>query len=433
MSAPDRSPRDGVFAPLATATVVIGVLVAGFAAWSWMAPVSSAVIAEGRFKVEGDVKTVQHLEGGIVSELLVTDGDRVRAGDTLIELDATDARATLAAFVAERDTLLARKVRLEAELAASARPDFASLEAMNRPSADAAIISQSTLFEARRKERAAEEEMLAGTLSRLSTRLEAQQAELGAIEAQQRLVQEDTDAARSLAKTGLVTRVNLNARERELASLTGGREALTAGIAETQASQVEARLTHAQSQTRFISAVSKDLSEVVAALAGITPRIDAEEQRIARARVTAPLDGIVVRLKLATIGGVVAPGEPIMDIVPAGGALIAEARLQPAARERLRVGMPVKLRLPGVRSRKEPGLDGTIDLISAELTDDPDKTGHEDEPTYAVKIALADIPEGVHLEPGMPVTSVIAMDARTALDYLLSPMTDAMARSMREN
>lgn len=433
MTSSPKIPNDGVFRPLVTAAILFAIIAIGFAAWLSMAPVSSAVIAQGRFKIEGDVKTIQHLEGGIIAEILVMDGDRVQAGETLLQLDATDAQAILASFFAQRDTLLAQKIRLEVELVDGNVPDFHVLATMHRTSADAAIVSQSTLFKARSKERHAEGDMLDGTLLRLTTRLDAQKAQLDAIKAQRQLVQEDTDSARSLLKSGLLSRVNLNARERELASLTGQGAALTAGISETEASKVEAQLAFTQRQTRFVSAVSKELAEVVAELAGLTPRINAEQQRIARAKVTAPVDGVVVDFRRATIGGVIAPGEPIMDIVPADGALIAETRLAPSARERLRVGMPVELRLPGVRARKERGLDGEIKLISAELTDDPNSVAGADNPTYAIKITLAEIPEGIHLEPGMPVTSVIATDARTALDYLLSPLTDAMARSMRED
>ncbi len=427
-----KRPRDGVGRPLMTALALIGLTVAGFGVWFWTAPVSGAVIAEGRFKVDGSVKTVQHLEGGIVTELLVRDGDHVAAGDVLLRLDVTDALAIHASLLADRDALLARRARLEAELHGANAPDFRALTDGDRPVSGAAVASQKTLFEARREERLARSEMLEGTLRRLDIRHDAQLAELDSLKAQLRLATEDTDAARQLADSGLVTRLNLNGRERELASLTGAVASVTAGIAETEAARNEARLDHARQQTQYISAISKELAEVSAGLAELEPRIGAEAERIRRAEVTAPMAGTVVDLKLATIGGVLAPGEPVLDIVPSDGTLVAEARLAPAARERMRVGMPVELRLPGVRSRKERGLDGEITLISAEITEDPDGTGKGDEPSYEVRIALHDIPEDIHIEPGMPVTSVIATDARTALDYLISPLTDAIARSMRE-
>ena len=425
--------RDGIARPLFRALVVLGFVAGGAAGWIALAPISGAVIAEGRFKVDGDVKTIQHLDGGVVAEIAVRDGDRVQQGDLLLKLDATDAEAALGALEAERDSLVARQIRLEAERDDLAEPDFVSLGDRERASLASAIANQAVLFTARRAELAAQTEVLDGTINRLSARLAAQRAELRSVEAQLVLAEDDAETARNLEKSRMVTRRELNNRERELASLTGSRDALQAAIAETDAAQTEARLSHARSRTQYLSAVSSELSEVVAELAGIDPQIAAERQRIARTRVTAPVSGVVFGLTLATIGGVVGAGEPILEILPADSTLVAEARLQPDARERLRVGMPVELRLPGVRSRQESGFPGRIELISAELTADPEATSDDRAPTYAVRIAFAGVPENLHLEPGMPVTSVIPTDARTAFDYLVSPLSDAMARSMRED
>ena len=427
------TPRDGIARPLFRALVVLGLVAGGVAGWIALAPISGAVIAEGRFKVDGDVKTVQHLDGGVVAEIAVRDGDRVQQGDLLLKLDATDAEAALGALEAERDSLVARQLRLEAERDDLAEPDFASLGDRTSDSLRSAIANQAVLFTARQAELAAQTEVLDGTINRLSARLAAQRAELRSVEAQLVLAEDDAETARNLEKSQMVTRRELNNRERELASLSGSRDALHAAIAETEAAQTEARLSHARSRTQYLSAVSSELSEVVAELAGIDPQIAAERQRIARTRVTAPVSGVVFGLTFGTIGGVVGAGEPILEILPADGTLVAEARLQPDARERLRVGMPVELRLPGVRSRQENGFPGRIELISAELTADPEARGEGQEPTYAVRIALAEVPENLHLEPGMPVTSVIPTDARTAFDYLISPLSDAMARSMRED
>lgn len=425
--------KDGVARPLVGAALVIAAVVFGFAAWAAFAPVSGAVIAEGRFKVDGEVKKVQHLEGGIVDGILVRNGDRVRKGDVLLTLDATDAEAALAALTAERDSLTARQARLEAERDDRSTPDFDALPGAAQPGLQSAIRNQAVLFKARRAELDARVGIMEGSVARLAARLNAQEAELQSLTQQIGLVTESADSARSLAASGVLAKKDLNARERELVALTGSRNALLAGIVETEAAQSEARLAHARARTEHLSAVSTELSEVVARLASIAPRITAETRRMARARITAPVDGVVFGLALATVGGVVGPGEPILEIVPEGGTLVAEARLAPSARERLREGMAVELRLPGVRSRPDSKLPGRIDLISAELTEDPADTGGGDKgPTYAVRIALAGLPKGVKLEPGMPVTSVIPTEERTAFEYLVSPLSDAMTRSMRE-
>ncbi|MBB97447.1 MAG: hypothetical protein CML68_22960 [Rhodobacteraceae bacterium] len=426
-----RPVSDSISPTLFRAFLILGLVGAGAAAWLSFAPISGAVIAEGRFKVDGDVKTVQHLEGGIVTDLLVRDGDRVRRGDPLLKLDASETQATLAALVAERDALLARQVRLEAERDGLAAPAFETLGGADRATLASAVQSQLVLFEARQSELDAQMELTEGTIARLAARLSVHRAELASIEAQLPLAEQNAQNARALSERGNITQRDLNAREREYLSLTGGRDSLLASIAETEASQAEARLTHGRARTEYLSAVATELSEVVAALAEITPRIDAERRRLDRALITAPVDGVVFGLQLATVGGVIAPGAEILELVPASSDLVVEARLAPAAREQVREGMPVQLRLPGIRSRQDAPLEGRIDLISAELTQDMSDTD-QDERTYAVQIALADLPADLSLEPGMPVTSVIATRNRTALNYLVSPLSDAMARSMRE-
>ena len=147
--------RDGIARPLFRALVVLGFVAGGAAGWIALAPISGAVIAEGRFKVDGDVKTVQHLDGGVVAEIAVRDGDRVQQGDLLLKLDATDAEAALGALEAERDSLVARQIRLEAERDDLAEPDFGSLGDRERASLASAIANQAVLFTARRAELAA--------------------------------------------------------------------------------------------------------------------------------------------------------------------------------------------------------------------------------------------------------------------------------------
>ncbi|WP_138464495.1 HlyD family type I secretion periplasmic adaptor subunit [Poseidonocella sp. HB161398] len=426
-----QSHEDGIARPLVRAAAVIGLAAAGAGLWLAQAPVSGAVVAEGRFKVDGEVKAVQHLEGGIVREIRVRNGDRVAAGDVLVRLDASESEAALAALSAERDSLRARQIRLEAERDGRV-PSFPEAAAPAQPWLASAARSQAALFEARRAELAARDEMLAGRIARLSARLAAQEAEQASVRAQHALAEESAVSARSLADRGIVARRDLDARERDRLMLAGARDALAAGIAETRAAQAEARLDHARARSEYLSAVSRELSEVVAALAALEPRIAAEGERIARSRITAPVDGRINNLGLATLGGVTAPGETMLEIVPAESRLFVEARFPPAARARLREGMAAELRLPGVRSRTEAPLAGRVELISAELSAGAPEVAGDGTRAYTMRIALAAAAPDRQLEPGMPVTAVVATGGRTALQYLVSPLSDAMARSMRE-
>ena len=418
--------QDGIGRPLAAAGLLFGLCLGGLGLWSLQAPVASAVLAQGQIAVEGASKTVQHLEGGIVAEILVADGEAVRAGQPLLRLDVTQTRAELAALTSEHEALSAQAARLQAELAGRA-PDFAALGS-DSPTVAAAVAGQQALYEARAQEQAAEREMLEGTLRRLEARRGAIGAELGSVEAQLALTLEDAAANRTLAERGVTTKASLRDIERTLAGLRGSEAALTAQLAEAGAAEAEARLDRAGADTRRVSATSEELAKVVARIAEIRPALAALEDRLARARVAAPVAGTVVGMSVATIGGVIAPGEPLMRIVPDSAVLVAESRVRPADRERLAKGMRSEVRLPGVEAHGEASLFGAVSDISAERVAG---ASAEQEDHYLMTVTL-DRPSAATLAPGMPVTVVVPTAPRSVVDYILSPIRDAIARSMRE-
>ena len=416
--------RDGIGRPILAVALVSGACLAGLAGWSVQAPVASAVLAEGRVAVEGSSKTVQHLEGGLVGEILVSDGDVVRPGQPLLRLDVTDARAALGALASEQAALAARALRLEAELR-SARPDFSGMAGGAVQAA--AVEREAAIFEARLRERDAEAALLEGTLQRLGARRAAIAAELVGAEAQASLVAEDAVASRQLAERGVTTRVALREVERVLAGLRGAETALSAQLAEAEAALGEARLDRAGAETRRVSAISEEQAKVAARLAQIAPEIAALEARLSRFEIVAPVAGTVVDLSVATIGGVVAPGAPLLRIVPADAILVTEARVRPADRERLAPGMVAEVRLPGTEQRGESSIAGVVTGISADRV----AGGEEGEDHYRLTVAL-DAPAAGSLAPGLPVTVVVPTMPRSVIAYLLSPLRDAIARSMRE-
>ena len=416
--------RDGIGRPILAVALVSGACLAGLAGWSVQAPVASAVLAEGRVAVEGSSKTVQHLEGGLVGEILVSDGDVVRPGQPLLRLDVTDARAALGALASEQAALAARALRLGAALR-SARPDFSGMA--DGAVQAAAVEREAAIFEARLRERDAEAALREGTLQRLGARRAAIAAELVGAEAQASLVAEDAVASRQLAERGVTTRVALREVERVLAGLRGAETALSAQLAEAEAALGEARLDRAGAETRRVSAISEEQAKVAARLAQIAPEIAALEARLSRFEIVAPVAGTVVDLSVATIGGVVAPGAPLLRIVPADAILVTEARVRPADRERLAPGMVAEVRLPGTEQRGESSIAGVVTGISADRV----AGGEEGEDHYRLTVAL-DAPAAGSLAPGLPVTVVVPTMPRSVIAYLLSPLRDAIARSMRE-
>jgi HlyD family type I secretion membrane fusion protein len=436
----DRIALDGAGRPLAAAGLVLGLAAAGMAVWVSQAPVSGAVIAEGSVAVEGDTKVVQHLDGGVIDQLLVAEGDVVEADQALVRLDATDALAERAALAAERASLVARAARLRAELDGAAEPVFSALTedttgaaAMGEAVVEAAIASQQALFIARRAERDAEAAMLADTLARYDARARALDAEIESVERQAALLEEDVAAIQSLAARGGASKLEMRARQRDIAKLRGAAASLHAQGVEAQAARSEARAKHAEAMTELTSAISEELARVVGRLSEISPQLSAIEARLSRAVIRAPISGVVNNMDLATIGGVVAPGEKIMDIVPLNGTLVVKARVSPRDRERVFAGMAAQVRLNGVTRREDPNLQATVRRVSADLSSDRRSGADaEDDDHYEISVALLETPSDVALAPGMPATAVMATGARSVLDYVLTPYRDALARSLRE-
>lgn len=424
--------RHGVARPALAAGLSLGLCGAAIAGWTAQAPMASAVVAEGRIAVEGDSKAVQHLEGGIVAELLAAEGEAVDAGQPLIRIDISDAEAARAALAAERDLLAAQSLRLRAELADMAAPEFSMLASEDAEGLAAAVAGQTALFEARARERAATREMLAGTLERLGANRAAITAERDGAEEQLALRREAADAARALTERGVASRAALRESESALAAARGTLAVLTAQLAEARAAEAEAQLGAAETETGRIADLSEQLATATGRLAEIAPALAAAEQRIARAELRAPVAGVVVGLAIATVGGVLAPGEAVMRIVPRHAILAAHARVRPADRERLDAGMAAQVRLPGLESRPDASLEGEVLRISADRIEDQRQAEEAPDGHYLVAVRIAGVPSETALAPGMPVTVVIPTRTRTVVDYLLSPLRDAIARSLRE-
>ena len=429
MSDQNPSWRDSARAPLLAGVVVLAVFFGGVAGWASMAPLAGAVIADGRLTVEGERKTVQHLDGGVIDEILVADGDVVAAGQPLVRLDITDAEATRAALTAEHDALAARAARLMAERDDREAPDYADLRRRGGSSVEAAIDSQNVLFAARRAERDAKAGMLEGARVRLASRLGAILVESRTVDEQLGLLGENVEASRSLAAKGLVASAKLREIEGDLLDVSGRRDVLHAQFDEAKAELDEVDLRIAETETERLAAISEELATVNARLAEIEPTLNAAEKKIARSVLRAPVAGKVVGLSVATIGGIVDAGATVMDIVPSDAPLVAIARLAPTDRERLTDGAKAELRLLGVSRQRDATIDGTVAAISADrLASEIDG----EESAYEILVTLDELPEALRLAPGMPVTAIVATTPRTVLQYLIAPLSESIARSMRE-
>ncbi|MDJ0889940.1 MAG: HlyD family type I secretion periplasmic adaptor subunit [Gammaproteobacteria bacterium] len=415
---------------------IISIAFGGLGTWAAVAPLDSAAIAPGIIAVESNRKTVQHLEGGIVKEILVRDGDRVREGDVLLRLDDTKARAVLEILRGELDAALAQKSRLVAERDGLAEIRFpeALLQRAETSKVREAIAGQSQLFDARRKS-------LQGQLAILDQRISQFNEEMAGLEAQQaarrdqlKYLQEELGGLRGLEKAGHVARTRIFAYEREIAKLRGERGEYISEIARAQQGIGEAELQIIQRQQSFREEVVAELRELEKRIFQLEERLVTAQDELDRTDVRAPVDGIVMDLDVHTAGGVVRPGEDVMEVVPMGDRLIIEARISPQDIDDVAVEQEATVRFTGMRFRSTPVVIGRVINVSADrLLDEYSGVSYYlariEIPKWQEKV-LVDL--DVKLHPGMPADVLIKTGTRTVLRYVMGPVGDGLARAFKE-
>mgnify|MGYP000143527189 CR=1 FL=1 len=355
---------------------LIALVVGGLGGWMGAAVIDGAVISSGRLVVESSVKKVQHPSGGVVGELLVREGERVRAGQVLLRLDATQTRANLAIIVHAIDELTAKRARLEAEKDSAATPDFPQeLSArMNDPQVARIVSGERRLFELRRSSREGEKSQLQERLHQLRDEINGLTQQADAKSQEISLIQNELEGVRKLWDKQLIQINRLTSLEREAARLKGERGQLIASVAQAKGriAEVELQIIHIDQNLR--SEVGTQLAEIRGKLAELTERKVAAEDQLRRIEISAPQNGTVHQLAVHTVGGVIAPGEAIMLIVPKDDKLIVEAQVAPADIDQVHPDQPATLRLSAFSMRQTPELSGVVDLVSADLNQD-ERTG----------------------------------------------------------
>lgn len=409
-------------------------LVVGVGGWATLANLSGAVVASGHFVVDSYVKKVQHPVGGVVGEILVSDGSKVRAGDVVMRLDATQTRAGLAIVTKRLDELQARQARLNAERDDLAEIQFPEDLLKRRTTTDvaAAISSEERLFAFRR-------ELRAGKKAQLLERIAQFEHEIAGLKAQEVAYGQGIDVLQAeitnlddLHRKGAVSTERLNTLKTQLATFGGERGEKIAYQAETAGRIAEARLQILQINQDLKTEVSTDLRDVQAQIGEYVERKVAADDALKRIDITAPQSGIVHQLTAHTVGGVVNPAEPVMLIVPEGDDLTLDVMVQPKDIDQIYTGQTAVLRLVAFNTRTTPEVNGQVARIAADLSVD-EKSGLS---YYLVRIAVSQIElqklQGLKLLPGMPAEAMIQTGERSALSYLVKPMSDQINRAFRE-
>lgn len=417
--------------PVLLGAAVVGLFVVGLGGWAATAPLASAVTAPGAMVVESNRKTVQHLEGGIVAAILVRDGDTVRAGQTLLRLDDTRARATvrlLANQTAAQEALAARLAAERDDAAAVTFPPALLETAAREPEAAAAVALQERQFEERRLSRLGQIEILESRIGQLREQRDGLAIEKAAGERQLALFRDEVAGLRELFAQGHTSRTRILAIEREMAALEGAVGRIVSAMAQADQKAGETRLETLQLTQTFREDVVAQLREVQVALGDLGERRAVAEDVLRRTEITAPQDGIVQALAVHTIGGVVEAGRPLMEIVPATDRLLIDALLSPLDIENVTPGQTAEVRFSGLHDRTLPLIEAAVTRVSPDHLTDADGN-----PYYAARLDLpaAELAKlGSHrVQAGMPVEVFIQTGERTVLDYFVEPLTRSLDRA----
>ncbi|MCL6705958.1 HlyD family type I secretion periplasmic adaptor subunit [Pseudomonas sp. R2.Fl] len=419
---------------LVAGLVAVVLLVGGTGSWAAVTDLAGAVVASGHFVVDSYVKKVQHPTGGVVGEILVHEGDTVHAGDVVMRLDATQTRANLAIVTKRLDELTARLSRLEAErddLEEIRFPDDL-LARRDDPDVASTIRSETRLFQFRNEARAGKKAQLRERIAQYEHEIEGLKAQEIAYRDGIEVLDVEIAALNRLREQGAVSDQRLNNLKTQMATFGGERGEKIAYQAQVAGRITETRLQILQVDQDLKTEVGRELREVQAQIGEFVERKVAAEDELKRIDIIAPQSGVVHELSVHTVGGVVSPADPIMLIVPEGDDLALEVQIAPKDIDQIALGHKALLRMSAFNLRTTPELNGHVSRIAADLSRD-ERTGLS---YYLVRLSVPaaelDKLENLTLVPGMPAEALIETGERTALSYLVKPLTDQLSRAFRE-
>ena len=412
--------------------LIFGVGIVG--AWATLVPLSGAVVVPGTLVVESDVKKIQHPAGGVVANIPVRDGMHVRTGDLLLHLDETQLRANAQVLSQQLDQIRARVARLIAERDGLDQPQMPHEMANRSGDGDVSRLwaSEISLFNSRAATRRNAKELLQSHVGQLGEQISGLDAQVKSKAAQHDLISGELEGVDGLYQKGLVPLTRKTSLQREAARLDGERGQVVAAIAEAKSKISEAELQAVKIDHDFRTEVMKDLREAQDKEAELVEKTTAAQDLLRRVDLRAPTNGIVHQLSVHTIGGVITPGEVVMEIVPESDELQIEAKLPPQEVDHVHPGQRAYIRFSAFNQRTTPQLEGVVSYVSADLNHDRQKNPNA-ATYYTVRVTLPPSERrrlgGLELVSGMPVEVFLQTGSRTMMSYLLKPISDQLLRT----
>ena len=429
---PQRDIRQG--------TIIAALFFVLFLGWAALMPLDAGVYAQGQIAVAGNRQSVQHRDGGMINAIHVREGQHVKAGTVLIELSTPELHAAERGLTSDYLTLLAQRARLMAERSGrrdfAAPAEFATLSPADRDIANQVLSLQRSELRARSGATSAQQSVLGQRSAQLAQQQGGYAKQRQALIEQQRLIGEELAGLKSVAEKGFASINRVRALERAQADLKGQEAQMMAEYARAGEGMGEARMQSLSVSSSRLEQVENDLKETQSKLSEVFPKLVATREQLQHSQVRAPASGQVVGLQVFTVGGVVAAGQKLLDIVPDGRELVIQAQLSPADADDAYRGQKAQIRFVSVHNRSLPLFSGTVRTVSADSFMD-EKSGRS---YFRLEIVVPEaelnrvrsVLGSGELRPGLPVEAVLAVRKRTALQYLMEPLTGAMWRSGHE-
>ena len=437
LPSPARSPRLAVRlrgVAIAGGVVIFGFM-GGFAVWAATAPLAAGAVVRGVVGPEASRKSVSHLEGGIISEILVKEGDLVRRGQPLVTLQRAQAQAAVGQVRGALARREAEAARLSAQLAGAAEIDFsAALAAAGEDPAFKAFMSgQQRLFETSVKGLQEKEDLLQTQISRLRAEVEGARARISGSQDQRALVDVQIADTQGLLDKGLARKPQMLDLQRRRSELDTEVATLKAEIKRSEIEAVEKQITLQNASTSYLNDVSAELAKARAEIASMRAKLAASDDVLTRTQVLAPDTGYVLNLQVKTVGGVVRPGQEILQIVPTEGDLVIEGRVSPQEIRSIEAGQPARVSFTTFPMRDMPMIPGRVIKVAADIITDPQTR----ESYYTAQVAVDRAAFGAYanpadMKPGTPVEAYVEARKRVAMEYFIEPVVHSFRKSFRE-